>query len=148
MAEMKLSNADLAVISIAGEHAAAGANKALDRGLNVFLFSDNVGVEDARQLIERADELGLIVMGRDCGTGILDGVQIAFAIVVDIVTFCVVCASVTGIQEVTTIIGNYGGGISQSIGTGGRDLSGDIGALTTIKGLRVLDEDDETDIIV
>lgn len=148
MAEMKLSNADLAVISIAGEHAAIEANKALDRGLNVFLFSDNVSVEDEKQLKERADELGLIVMGPDCGTGILDGVPIAFANVVEKGNIGVVGASGTGIQEVTTIIGNHGGGISQAIGTGGRDLAGDIGALTTIKGLRVLDEDDETDIIV
>lgn len=148
MAENKLPNADLAVISIAGEHAAVEANKALDRGLNVFLFSDNVSVEDERNLKQRADELGLIVMGPDCGTGILDGVPIAFANVIEKGNIGIVGASGTGIQEVSTIIANHGGGISQAIGTGGRDLSADIGALTTIKGLRVLDQDDETDIIV
>src|SRR5699024_12530030 len=100
MAERKLSNADLAVISIAGEHAAIEANKALDRGLNVFLFSDNVSVEDEKQLKERADELGLIVMGPDCGTGILDGVPIAFANVVEKGNIGVVGASGTDRKSV------------------------------------------------
>lgn len=148
MAEMKLADADLAVISIAGEHAASEANRALDRGLNVFLFSDNVSEEDERALKERADELGLIVMGPDCGTGILNGVPIAFANVVEKGNIGIVGASGTGIQEVSTIIGNHGGGISHAIGTGGRDLASEIGALTTIKALKVLDEDPNTDIIV
>lgn len=148
MAEIKLPNADLAVISLAGENAIIEANKALDRGLNVFLFSDNIGVEDEKAIKLRAEDLGLIVMGPDCGTGIIDGVPIAFANVVDKGNIGVVGASGTGIQEVTTIIGNHGGGISQAIGTGGRDLSAEIGALTTIKALRVLDEDPETEIIV
>lgn len=148
MATNKLANADLAVISIAGEHATAEAHKALDRGMSVFLFSDNVSVEDELALKTRADELGLIVMGPDCGTGILDGVPIAFANVVDKGNIGIVGASGTGIQEVSTIIANHGGGISQAIGTGGRDLSAEIGAKTAIKGLRVLDQDPETDIIV
>lgn len=148
MAELKLSSADLAVISIAGEHAAAEANKALDRDLNVFLFSDNVSIEDELQLKQRAIEKGLIVMGPDCGTGILNGVPIAFANLVEKGNVGIVGASGTGIQEVSTIIGRNGGGVSHAIGTGGRDLDAAIGALTTIQGLRVLDEDEETDVIV
>lgn len=148
MAENKLPSADLALISIAGEHAAAEANKALDRDLNVFLFSDNVSIEDELQLKQRAAEKGLMVMGPDCGTGILSGVPIAFANVIEKGNIGVVGASGTGIQEVTTIIGRNGGGVSHAIGTGGRDLALEIGALTTIQGLRVLDADPETDVIV
>lgn len=148
MAEHKLPNANLAVISIAGEHAAKEANKALDRNLNVFLFSDNVSVEDERQLKEKAQEKGLMVMGPDCGTGILEEVPIAFANVVDKGNIGIVGASGTGIQEVSAIIGRNGGGISQAIGTGGRDLDAKVGALTTIKGLEVLNKDPETDLVV
>lgn len=148
MAGNKLPTADVAMISVAGEHAAAEANKALDRDLNVFMFSDNVSVSDELQLKQRAQEKGLIVMGPDCGTGILDGVPMAFANVVDKGNIGVVGASGTGIQEVTTIIGRKGGGVSHAIGTGGRDLSSEIGAITTIRGLQVLDQDPETDIIV
>lgn len=147
MAENKLSNADVALISIAGEHATAEANKALDRGLNVFMFSDNVPVEDELQLKTRAQDEGLIVMGPDCGTGILDGVPMAFANVVEKGNIGIVGASGTGIQEVSSIIGRNGSGVSQAIGTGGRDLSSEIGAITTIRGLQVLDEDPETDVI-
>lgn len=147
MAENKLPNANLAVISIAGEHAAAEANKALDRDLNVFMFSDNVDVEDELQLKQRARDKGLIVMGPDSGTGILSEVPIAFANVVEKGNIGVVGASGTGIQEVTTIVGRHGGGVSQAIGTGGRDLSSEIGAITTIQGLQVLDADPDTDVI-
>ncbi|SFD41581.1 FdrA protein [Lentibacillus persicus] len=147
MAENKLSNADVALISIAGEHATAEANKALDRGLNVFMFSDNVPVEDELQLKTRAQEEGLIVMGPDCGTGILDGVPMAFANVVEKGNIGIVGASGTGIQEVSSIIGRNGSGVSQAIGTGGRDLSSEIGAITTIRGLKLLDQDPETDVI-
>lgn len=147
MAENKLPNADLAVISIAGEHAAAEANKALDRDLNVFLFSDNVSVEDELALKQRAQEKGLIVMGPDCGTGILNEVPIAFANVIEKGNIGIVGASGTGIQEVSTIIGNHGGGISQAIGTGGRDLDAEIGGITAIQGLKVLDADPDTDVI-
>lgn len=147
MAGNKLPNADLAVISIAGEHAAIEANKALDRDLNVFLFSDNVSIEDELQLKQKASDKGLIVMGPDCGTGILNEVPIAFANVVEKGNIGVVGASGTGIQEVTTIIARNGGGVSQAIGTGGRDLSSEIGAITTIKALKVLDADPNTDVI-
>lgn len=148
MAENKLPNADLAVISIAGEYAAAEANKALDRGLNVLLFSDNVPLEDEVQLKNKAKEKGLIVMGPDCGTSILHEVPIAFANVVEKGNIGIVGASGTGIQEISTIISRQGGGISEAIGTGGRDLSADVGAITAIRGLEVLDRDPETDVIV
>src|SRR5699024_7149298 len=143
MAENKLPDANVALLSIAGEYAAKEAHKALDRGLHVFLFSDNVSVEDELQLKQRAQEEGLIVMGPDCGTGILNGVPFAFANVVDKGNIGIVGASGTGIQEVSAIISRKGGGISQAIGTGGRDLSSEIGAITTIRGLKVLDQDPE-----
>lgn len=148
MAENKLPNADLAVISIAGEYAASEANKALDRNLHVFLFSDNVSLDDELQLKRRAEEKGLLVMGPDCGTGIFSGVPIAFANVIEEGNIGVVGASGTGIQEVTSIIGRLGGGISHAIGTGGRDLSAEIGGITTIRGLQMLNADPETDVIV
>src|SRR5699024_47100 len=96
----------------------------------------------------RAQEKGLMVMGPDCGTGILDGVPMAFANVVEKGNIGIVGASGTGIQEVSALISRKGGGVSQAIGTGGRDISSDIGAITTKKGLQVLDQDMETEVIV
>lgn len=45
-ASQKLPDANLALISVAGEYAAELANQALDRNLNVMMFSDNVTLED------------------------------------------------------------------------------------------------------
>src|SRR5512136_717498 len=49
-------NANLAVISVPGEYAAREARKALESGLHVFLFSDNVSIEDELELKQFAAE--------------------------------------------------------------------------------------------
>ena len=74
----KLPDANLAVISIPGAYAALEADRALDEGMNVFMFSDNVTLEDEVKLKQKAHEKGLAVMGPDCGTGIIQSVPIAF----------------------------------------------------------------------
>ena len=61
-------------------------------------------------------------MGPDCGTAIINGVPLCFANVVRRGDIGIVGASGTGTQEVTVIIDKMGGGVSQVIGTGGRDL--------------------------
>ncbi|QQK77223.1 acyl-CoA synthetase FdrA [Salicibibacter cibarius] len=144
----KLPNANLAVLSIAGEYVAEEADKALDEGLNVFIFSDNVGIDDEVRLKQKAHERGLIVMGPDCGTGIFSDIPIAFANVVNPGNIGVVGASGTGIQEITSIISRTGGGLTHAIGTGGRDLSSEVGAITTIDGLNLLAQDPHTEVLV
>ena len=67
---------NLAVISVPGSYAAREARKALEHGLNVFLFSDNVPVEREISLKAYARERGLMVMGPDCGTAIIGGIGI------------------------------------------------------------------------
>jgi hypothetical protein len=61
----------------------------------------------------------------------------------------VISASGTGLQEVTTLIARAGSGISQAIGTGGRDLkSEEVGAATTLAAMEALADDDDTGVIV
>ena len=105
-----------------GDFATAEARKALRRGLHVMLFSDNVPLAQERALKEEARELGLLVMGPDCGTAILDGVPLAFANVVPRGDIAIVGASGTGTQEIACLVAQGGGGLSQAIGVGGRDL--------------------------
>lgn len=143
-----LPDANLAMISVPGQYAAREANEALDRGLHVFLFSDNMPTEDERKLKEKAHEKGLLVMGPDCGTGILDGIPMAFANVVNKGRIGIVGASGTGIQEVSTIIDRAGEGVSHAIGTGGRDLGESIGAITMLDGIKALENHNQTEIIV
>ncbi len=69
----RMPDANLAVLSIPGMYAAAEAGRALDENLNVFIFSDNVSKNDETYLKQKAHEKGLLVMGPDCGTGIIKG---------------------------------------------------------------------------
>ena len=141
-------DADLALISVPGDYAAAEARKALSLGLHVMLFSDNVGVEDERAIKEYARERGLLVMGPDCGTAIVNGVPLGFANVVRRGDIGLVAASGTGLQEVTCRIHQLGGGVSQALGTGGRDLKDEIGGITMLQGIAALADDPRTRVIV
>jgi len=139
--------ANLAVISVPGEYAAREARKALERGLNVFLFSSNVPLESELALKEYAREHGLIVMGPDCGTAIIGGVGIGFANVVRRGPIGVIGAAGTGMQEFTCLVHQAGSGISHAIGTGSRDLSDAIGGISALSALAALEGDAQTQVI-
>jgi succinyl-CoA synthetase alpha subunit len=122
---------------------------ALELGLHVMLFSDNVTVEDEVALKRLAVARGLLLMGPDCGTAIINGKPLGFANQVRRGHIGIVGASGTGIQEVTCLIDALGGGISQAIGTGGRDLQDPrIGGLMTLQGLDALAADPLTEVLV
>jgi FdrA protein len=140
--------ANLALISVPGDFAAAEARKALRRGLNVLIFSDNVAVADEVALKQEARSLGLLVMGPDCGTAIINGVPLAFANNVPTGRIGIIGASGTGIQEVSCLIARLGQGLSQAIGTGGRDLQTEVGGITTLMAVDLLDADPATEHIV
>jgi FdrA protein len=141
-------DANLAVISVPGAYAAREAGRALGRGLHVMLFSDNVSIEDEIALKDEAVENGLLMMGPDCGTAILNGKPLGFANVCRRGTIGIVGASGTGIQEISSLVHRLGGGISQAIGTGGRDLSDAVAGRMTRLGIEALKNDPATDVIV
>jgi len=140
--------ANLAVISVAGEHAWLEAEQALRHGLHVFLFSDNVPLEQERRLKALAAEKGLLLMGPDCGTALINGVALGFCNVVPRGNIGIVGASGTGMQQIMCLIVGAGCGISQAIGVGGRDLSREIGGVMTRQGLAMLAADEQTEVIV
>jgi succinyl-CoA synthetase alpha subunit len=139
---------NFALISVPGDYAAAEAMKALRLGMHVMLFSDNVPPESELALKQYADAHDLMVMGPDCGTAIVNGVPLGFANVVRRGPIGVVGASGTGTQEVTVRIHQLGSGVSQALGTGGHDLSKQIGGISMLYGLRALDADPATKVIV
>ena len=143
-----IPEADWALISLPGRHAAAVARDALNLGKNVFLYSDNVSLEDEISLKESAAGRGLLVMGPDCGTARVDGVGLGFANRVRRGGIGIVAASGTGLQAIMVGIHRLGGGISQAFGTGGRDLSAEVQARSTKQALAILKEDPQTDGIV
>ena len=148
MALKLAGEANMALISTPGDYAGAEAMKALRLGLNVMLFSNNVSVEEELALKQFAREQDLIVMGPDCGTAIINGTALAFANVVRRGPIGVVAASGTGLQQVTVLADRLGSGISQAIGTGGRDLHQEIGGISMLKALKDLAADPVTQVIV
>ena len=142
-----MPDANMALFSIPGEYGAAEMETALKKGLHVFSFTDNIPVEEEVRLKQLAHERGLLMMGPDCGTGILSSIPIAFTNVVAPGNIGVIGASGTGIQEVTTIIDRLGNGVVHAIGTGGRDLSDKVGAVTVKDAIVALENHEPTDVI-
>lgn len=140
-------DATLALISVPGRYAGSEAMKALQNGLNVMLFSDNVPEDEERAIKEYATQQGLLVMGPDCGTAIVNHLPLGFANVVRPGAIGLVAASGTGLQEVSCAIHHLGEGVSQALGTGGRDLHDEIGGLSMIQAIRMLADDPDTRLI-
>src|SRR5207247_2411102 len=115
-------------------------------GLHVMLFSDNVPVETEVALKRLALERGLLMMGPDCGTAIVDGVPLGFANAVPRGRIGLAAASGTGLQETTCTIAREGEGVSQAIGVGGRDLSDGVGGLMMLRALELLAGDTATEV--
>ena len=136
------------LVSVPGRYAAGVTRDALRLGRHVFLYSDNVSVEDEAALKQEAAARGLLVMGPDCGTAIVNGVGLGFANRVRRGNVGLVGASGTGLQHVTARIHQLGGGITHALGTGGRDLSDAVGAITARQALDLLLHDPATQVVV
>jgi len=141
-------SANVAVISVAGRYAADEAWEALSRGLHVLLFSDNVSLEDEIGLKRYARDHGLLLMGPGAGTAILNNVALGFANVIPPGPVGIVSAAGTGLQEVSTQLARHGVGITQGIGTGGRDLKKEVGGIMMLEGLKALQQDPATQVLV
>ncbi len=136
------------LVSVPGRYAARVARDAIRGDRHVFLYSDNVTLDDEAELKREAGERGLLVMGADCGTAIIGGLGLGFANRVRPGAVGIVAASGTGLQAVASRVDALGAGISQAIGTGGRDLSQAVAGATTLQALDLLARDPETRVIV
>lgn len=143
-----LPDAQWVLISTPGKYAAGVARDALGLNRHVFMYSDNVSLEDEIALKQAARAKGLLVMGPDCGTAIVNGVGLGFANRVRRGKIGIVGASGTGTQAVSVGIHRLGEGISHAIGTGSNDLKDAVGAITTLQALDFLARDDATQVIV
>ncbi|WP_433354481.1 FdrA family protein [Microtetraspora malaysiensis] len=140
--------ATVALVSVPGEYAFLEALDAVEAGLSVMIFSDNVPVEQEILLKDRAREKGVLVMGPDCGTAVIGGAGLGFANVLRPGPVGVVAASGTGAQQVTSLLDLAGVGVSHLLGVGGRDLSAEVGGRSAIQALRALDADPATELIL
>lgn len=141
-------DSNIVVISVAGAYAAKEAREALVGGLNVLLFSDNVSLADELALKKLAVQRSLLLMGPGAGTAIINGVGFGFANQVPTGEIGIVSAAGTGLQEVSTLLAKQGLGVSQAIGTGGRDLTKAIGGLMFFSAIDALNDDPDTKLII
>jgi FdrA protein len=143
-----LPDANVALISVPGDYAVLEAHRALSAGMHVFLFSDHVPLERELELKRRGAELGLLVMGPECGTAMFAGVGLGFSNVVRPGPVGIVAASGTGAQETACLLDAAGGGVSHIVGVGGRDLSHEVGGLMLREGMRLLAADGTTETLL
>lgn len=142
------SNPNLVSISLPGAYAGREARKALENNLHVFLFSDNVPIEEEIELKRLARTKGLLMMGPDCGTARIGQNFLGFCNDIASGEIGIVAASGTGAQEIMCLLDRSGVGVSHVLGTGGRDLHKSVGAIMSKMGLCALNEDPKTRIIV
>ncbi len=145
---LRRSSADLVLISVPGQFAFAEAADALDAGSDVMIFSDNMPIAQEIALKRRAVELGRLIMGPDCGTAVIGGAGLGFANAVRAGPVGVVAASGTGAQQLLCLLDVADVGVSACLGVGGRDLSDDVGGLSAMAALDLLDADPATELIV
>ena len=139
---------NVAVVSVPGPYAALEAHKALTRGLDVLMFSDNVPLADEIDLKQRARALGRLVMGPGAGTAALAGVGLGFSNRAAPGPVGVVAAAGTGAQEAMALLDRWGSGVSHVIGVGGRDLSADVGGVMAEAAIEALDAHEGTDLVL
>ncbi|MDD5014190.1 MAG: FdrA family protein, partial [Atribacterota bacterium] len=144
----ELSDVNLAFISTPGQFAANEAKKAIEQGVTPFIFSDNVPLSEEVELKKLAKKKNIFVMGPGCGTSVINGISLGLMSSVRQGSIGIVGASGSGIHEIAVLIDRAGLGISQAIGTGGRDLLDEVGGMTMIQGLKFLKEDPTTKVIV
>lgn len=142
------ADATVALLSVPGPHVFPEAMDALDAGLNVMIFSDNVPLAQEIALKEAAARRGLIVMGPDCGTAVIGGAGLGFANAVRPGPVGVVAASGTGAQQLMCLLDAGGAGVSHVLGVGGRDLSPEVSGRSALSALAALDADPGTELIV
>ena len=138
----------LALISVPGQHAFVEAMDAVQAGVSVMLFSDNVSVEQEIVLKDAAARHGALVMGPDCGTAVVGGLGLGFANALRPGPVGIVAASGTGAQEVSCLLDADGVGVTAVLGVGGRDLSAAVGGRSTLAAMQVLDDHQGTEFVV
>ena len=140
--------ANICTIAVPGEYACEVTKKALNLGLHCIVFSNNVPLEQEREMKELALEKGLLCMGPDCGVANINGAAFVLSSINNRGPFGICGASGCGIQHVAAFLHEMGSGVSQTIGTGGNDLKEPVGGISMLMGIDALEDDPDTEYIV
>ena len=145
--ELPVGRYDVLQISLPGEYAVQEARRAIDRGMDIFMFTADVTLEQERALKEYGRDHGRLVMGPDAGVGLLGGVALAAGSIVRPGPVGVIGASGSGSQEVACLIEQMGSGVTCILGTGGRDLKKEVGGVSMKADMKRLEKDEDTKLI-
>jgi len=143
-----LPGVNLAMVSLPGGRAFEPSMELLERGVNVFLFSDHVSIEEELKLKKYAHSRGLLLLGPGAGTNIVGGVGLGFANQVRKGGIGVVASAGTGLQEVSVLLDRVGLGVSYGLGVGGSDVSEKVSGIMTKDCLTLLELDRSTRAIM
>lgn len=140
--------ANICSISVPGEYAFGVTKQALELGLHCVVFSSHVPLEQEREMKQLAREKGLLCMGPDCGVANINGTAFVLSSINNRGPVGICGASGCGIQHIAAFLHQAGSGVSQTIGTGGSDLSEQVGGISMGMGIDALEEDPETEYLV
>ena len=140
--------ANICSISVPGEYACEVTKHALNQGLHCVVFSANVPLEKEREMKELAKQKGLLCMGPDCGVANINGAAFVLSSINNRGPFGIVGASGCGIQHVAAMLHEMGSGVTQTIGTGGKDLTQVVGGISFLMGIDALENNPDTKYII
>jgi FdrA protein len=142
-----LPDANLALISIPGEHVKDLSLKLTDIGIHQHIFSDHVPLKDELKIKKYGIKKGVLILGPGSGTSIINGKGIGFSNVLHTGPVGIIAAAGTGLQEVSTLLEQCNIGVKYGLGVGGNDPKQKIGGLMMLESLKLLEELADIEII-
>ena len=121
---------------------------AVQAGVSVMLFSDNVSLEQEIALKDEAARHDVLVMGPDCGTAVVGGLGLGFANALRPGPVGMVAASGTGAQEVTCLLDADDIGVTAVLGVEDATCSVSVAGRSTLAAMKALDDHVGTEFIV
>lgn len=142
-----MPDANLALLSIPGEHVRDLSMKLVGLGVHQQIFSDHVPVEDELEIKTQAARSGVLILGPGAGTSIINGKGIGFSNAVKPGPVGIVAAAGTGLQEVITLLDHCGIGVKHGLGVGGNDPKDKIGGLMMMECIKLLEKDPDIEVV-
>jgi FdrA protein len=142
-----MPDVNLALISIPGEHVKKMSLRLIDLGIHQHIFSDHVSIEDELEIKRNASRKGVLILGPEAGTAIINGKGIGFSNAITAGPVGIVAAAGTGLQEVTSLLDHCGIGVKHGLGVGGNDTKDKIGGIMMLECMKVIEQDKDIDVI-
>jgi FdrA protein len=142
-----MPDANLALISVPGDHVKDLSLRLIDAGIHQQIFSDHVPIADELTIKKYASNNGILVLGPGSGTSIINGKGLGFSNIIRNGRVGIVAAAGTGLQEVSTLLDRSEIGVKHGLGVGGNDTKDEIGGIMMLESIKALEACKDIDII-